>query len=117
MGRPYSEDLRERVLSAVQGGLSVSEACRQFRVGRTSFYRWQNRHNEQGHCRALSLKGRPSQRRKIKDLAAFREFALQHSDKTQAEMAELWGESVNQQIVSRALAAVGITRKKMLALS
>lgn len=65
-----------------------------------------------GHCHALSLKGRPSARRKIKDLAAFREFVLAHPDKTQAEMAQLWGEGVNQQLVSRVLKQLAITRKK-----
>jgi transposase len=32
MGKPYSMDLRERVVAAVIGGLSCNQAAKQFRV-------------------------------------------------------------------------------------
>ena len=37
MGKPYSEDLRKRVVAAVEtGGLSCNQAAKQFGVRRTS---------------------------------------------------------------------------------
>lgn len=110
MGRPYSEDLRERVLSAVKKGMGKSEACRLFGISRNTLHKWQKRLASEGHCHPLSLKGRPSARRKIKDLAAFREFVLANPNKTQTELAELWGDGANQQLVSRMLKQLAITR-------
>ncbi|MBW8882138.1 MAG: IS630 family transposase, partial [Asticcacaulis sp.] len=40
MGRPYSEDLRVRLLLAVDGGLSASAASKQFRISRATAVRW-----------------------------------------------------------------------------
>ena len=33
MGKPYSMDLRERVVSAVEGGISVRQAAKRFAIG------------------------------------------------------------------------------------
>lgn len=35
MGKPYSMDLRERVVSAVEGGISVRQAAKRFAIAST----------------------------------------------------------------------------------
>ena len=53
--------------------------------------------------------GKPS---KIKDQEKFRQFLQEHQEKTQKQMAELWGDNLTQQNVSYAGQKLGITRKK-----
>lgn len=49
MGRPYSNDLRERVVRAViKGGLSRHEAAAQFGVGTSTAINWVRRFRETG---------------------------------------------------------------------
>ena len=49
MGRPYSRDLRERVVAAVeQGGLSRRKAATQFAVGISTVINWVRRFRETG---------------------------------------------------------------------
>jgi len=40
MGKPYSEDLRKRVVAAVEGGLSRRQAATLFEVGVSTVIRW-----------------------------------------------------------------------------
>jgi hypothetical protein len=51
---------------------------------------------------------------KITDWERFREFAKQYGDKTQMQMAKLWGDNVSQQNISDALRKIGLSRKKRL---
>src|SRR6185295_7785276 len=49
MGKPYSDDLRERVVSAVvSGGLSCNQAAKQFGVGISTAINWVRRLRETG---------------------------------------------------------------------
>jgi putative transposase len=49
MGKPYSEDLRKRVVAAVvSGGLSCNEAARQFGVAVSTAIGWVRRQRETG---------------------------------------------------------------------
>ena len=49
MAKPYSTDLRERVVAAVEeGGLSRRQAAAQFGVGESSAIRWVRRFRETG---------------------------------------------------------------------
>jgi len=43
MAKPYSEDLRDRVVAAVEGGLSRREVARRFRVGISTVIEWVRR--------------------------------------------------------------------------
>ena len=36
MGKPYSMDLRERVVVAIEGGLSTGEAAKRFVIGKAT---------------------------------------------------------------------------------
>ena len=49
MGKPYSNDLRERVVAAVQsGGLSCNQAAKQFGVAISTAINWVNRLRKTG---------------------------------------------------------------------
>jgi transposase len=50
MPRPYSADLRERVLRAYEGGLPPAEVARRFGVGLSTVYLWRQQAGAEGRC-------------------------------------------------------------------
>ena len=58
MVRPYSEDLRFRVITAVEeDGLSRHEAARRYRVSPSSVIKWVRTHQRSGRVRARPMGG------------------------------------------------------------
>ena len=58
MGRPYSNDLRERVVRAViKGGLSRHQAAAQFGVGISTAINWVQRFHETGSVKPDRIGG------------------------------------------------------------
>ncbi len=55
MGRPYSLDLRERVVRAVESGMSCREAAEQFEIGVSTAIRWAKRKAQTGSPAALAM--------------------------------------------------------------
>jgi len=113
MPAPYSHDLRQKAIEAVDNGQSQSEVSRNFGISRNTLGAWLKRRKETGDYKALTgfQKGCNP---KIKDLEKFREFVKHNGHKTQGEIARLWGGELSQQNVSDALKKLGITRKKKL---
>ena len=60
MPKPYSQDLRERVVGAVEAGASCHEAAATFEVGVSSAIRWMARLRATGSVRAKPMGGRRS---------------------------------------------------------
>ncbi len=58
MARAYSLDLRERVVAAVAGGNSCTEAAKQFAVSRSSAIKWSRRKRETGSAAPAKIGGR-----------------------------------------------------------
>lgn len=58
MGRPYSLDLRERVVGAVRSGMSCREAADHYEVSESSAIRWVRRDREAGSPAALPMGGK-----------------------------------------------------------
>lgn len=48
MAKPYSMDLRERVIAAIEGGLSRREAAARFGIGESTAINWARRVRETG---------------------------------------------------------------------
>jgi transposase len=58
MSRPYSLDLRERVVAAVdKGGLSARQAAAQFGIGASTAIRWVDRLRKTGSVRPSKIGG------------------------------------------------------------
>jgi transposase len=111
----YSEDLRSRVVSAVEGGMSKSQAARTFSVSLSSVKRYVNK-AERGE--SLAPKKSPGSapklgekaRRLLEDDLQERPFA---SLRDRCEYIEVMtGLSVSRSTMCRAIARIGSTRKK-----
>ena len=130
MAKPYSNDLRRKVIDAIElDGMKRSEASETFRISRNTINLWFQRKAQTGDIK-------PKQRHccghshKIKDWEKFRAWVKQHADKTaegsgrqapelnsgepatQKQMAELWEDEISDRTISRALKKIGFTRKK-----
>ncbi len=94
MPAPYSYDLRQKAIEAVNRGERKTDVCRLLQISRNSLDLWLKREKETGDYQAIanSNKGRKT---KITDEDKFRKFVRENSDKTQKQMAELWGENFN----------------------
>ena len=112
MANPYSYDLRQKVLQAIElDGMKKSEAAQIFQISRNTIDLWLKRRAETGDYQAKPTQP-PGNGHKITDWEKFRAFAAQHGDKTQVEMAELWEGQISARTISRALHKIGFTRKK-----
>ena len=111
MPSPYSYDLRTKAIESVERGEQKATVCRTFGISRSTLHLWLSRKEETGDYHAITgfQKGYGH---KIKDWEMFESFVQEHQDKTQAEMAKLWGDDVTQQNISDALQKIGWTRKK-----
>jgi transposase len=61
-GQSYSEDLRERVLASVDGGMGAYEAAPLFRVSVSYIYKALGRRRASGEVTAKPRSGRPGQK-------------------------------------------------------
>ena len=95
MPSPYSDDLRQKVLNAVDGEYSKSQVSRMFNISRNTIDLWLKRREETGSCSAIRHYRRGPQG-KIADLEQFRAFASEHGHLTQKDMAGQWCEPIRQ---------------------
>ena len=58
MGKPYSLDLRERVVAALEGGLSTDQAAKRFSIGKATAGAWGRLKRSQGDDRPAK-QGKP----------------------------------------------------------
>lgn len=113
MPAPYSDDLRQKVVDAVDRGERKSAVCRMFKISHNTLDSWLKLREQSGSTSA----NRDYQRGpkpKIEDLEGFRRFAQKHGHLTQQEMAQQWQEAISDWTIGRALKRIGFTRKKRL---
>jgi transposase len=114
MPKPYSYDLRQKVMQAIElGGMSQLQASTTFQISRSTINIWCQRKVLTGDYQAKPNLP-PGNGHKITDWEKFKEFAKVNGDKTQVEMAKLWIGEISDRTISRALKKVGLTRKKKL---
>ena len=58
MGKPYSLDLRERVVAALEGGMSTAQAAARFSIGKATAGAWGRLKRSQGDVRPAK-QGKP----------------------------------------------------------
>jgi transposase len=89
MPAPYSNDLREKVMAALKRGETKSHVSQMFSISRDTIDRWLKRQAATGSVQAAQGYQRGHSHR-IQDWEAFRAFAAQHGDQTQAQLAQQW---------------------------
>ena len=111
MGAPYSQDLRQKAIEAIESGTPRGQVCGIFNLHRNRLSRWLKQYRETGTYQAKQgyQKGHSHI---ITDWDKFTAFVQIHGDKTQAEMAQLWEAPVSEETIGRALKRIGFTRKK-----
>ena len=113
--KQYSVDLRERLLGAIDAGLSQAEAARLFGVGTSTISRWRQQRRATG---SVAPKPRTGRRPVIgpDQTAALHEQVARQPDATLAEHCARWaqahGMAVSVATMSRAIRRLGITVKK-----
>jgi transposase len=113
--KAYSEDLRERVLRAVEQGYPRAEIVKLLGISLATIKRYLKQRRELGHVKAKAIPGRPPRK-----LAALQEGLLEqlqaYADVTLERHCELWeqahGVRVSRWTMSEAIKRVGWTRKK-----
>jgi transposase len=112
MAKPYSYNLRSKVIAAIQqDGMKKSEVSQLLNISRNTIDLWLKRQAETGDFKALPNRP-PGNNHKITDWDKFHQFAKIYGDKTQAELAQLWEAKISARTISRALKKIGLTRKK-----
>jgi transposase len=117
MPRPYSADLRERVLADCEAGLGRAAAARRYRLGERTVYRWLAEARAEGRREAKPHAGG---RRPVvagtEDILHELATGPTTSDATLAEQAELYeartGRRLSPSTLCRAFRRHGLTRKK-----
>ncbi len=113
--KQYSADLRERLLGAIDAGLSQVEAARLFGVGLSSIKRWRVRQQQTGTVQALTRPGRTRRIAKTAEAALVAQVRAA-PDATLVEHCAAWaaatGVVVSPSTMSRALRRAGWPRKK-----
>jgi|SRR6266487_1304454 len=113
--KAYSQDLRQRVLRAVDQGTPQAEIAKTFAISVPTIRRYLKQRRERGHVIPKVIPGRPS----IKGAALQAGLRAQleaHPDARREEHCQMWEEKTGMQVspasISRARAALGWTRKK-----
>jgi transposase len=107
--KPYSKDLRLRVLAAVDQGLPREEVAKTFSVSVPTIKRWLKRRRETGNVQPKPIPGRPS--RKGAKLRSWLPKHLQaNADLTLEEHREAFeeefGQTVSTSTIGRAIAGL-----------
>jgi transposase len=112
---PYSEDLRKKIVEAVERGMPKIQAARTFGVGISSVKRYMATYRE---GRSLVPKKRPGSKPKLDESARklLEANLKEHPEATLPQRREflrrVCGVSVSDSTVSRMLRRMGWTRKK-----
>ena len=113
--KAYSQDLRQRVLFAIDQGDSQAEVAEIFAISVSTIKRYLKARRETGHVLPKAIPGRPA----VKGAALQQGFLAQleaYPDATREVHCQMWEERTGIQVstasISRARAALGWTRKK-----
>lgn len=113
--KAYSQDLRQRVVRAVDAGQSQAEIAKTFAVSVATIKRYLKQRRETGHVLPKAIPGRPAKKGAVLQ-ANLRAQLEAHPDATREEHCRLFqaehGIEVSTASISRARASLGWTRKK-----
>ena len=107
--KPYSKDLRLRVLSAVDRGVPREEVAKTFSVSMPTIKRWLKRRRETGDVQPTAIPGRPPRKGAMlkewlpKHLEANDDLTLEEHRQA---FEEEFGEEVSTSTIGRAIAGL-----------
>lgn len=114
--KPYSIDLRERVLAALDRGLSRQKVVTTFQISLASIKRWLAARRDTGNIAPRRASGGPTRTIPPAQDGLLRAQVTAFPDATLAEHAKHWntthGTSLSQWSVGRAIRRLGLPRKK-----
>lgn len=114
--RPYSQDLRERAIAALEAGQETqAEVAARFAIHKSTLEKWWYRRRDTGRCAALPHASGPE--RTLQSCDEFiRTEVKQQPDVTLAELCErvskAHGVSASPSMMCRELQRLQLTRKK-----
>src|SRR5690349_7951376 len=115
--KAYSQDLRQRVLRAIDQGMPRVEIVKTFDVSLATLKRYLKLRRETGEVSAKAIPGRPAKKGSTLD-AGLREQLQAYPDATLQEHCQRWeathGVQVSSATMSRAMQRLGWPRKKRL---
>ena len=113
--KAYSQDLRERVLRAVDLGRTRAEIVQLFGISLATLKRYIKQRRDEGHVRPKAIPGRPPKKRAQVEMSVLSQLQA-HDDATLDQHCVMWeqayGERVSRWTMSLAIKRLGWTRKK-----
>jgi transposase len=111
----YSQDLRQRILRAVDQGMPRAEIIKTFAVSRSTIKRYLKLRRDTGDVKPRAIAGRPSKKGAALQVGLLPQLEA-HPDATLVEHCQLWeathGIQVSSATMSRAVKRLNWTRKK-----
>ena len=115
MGAPYAQELRLRVLAAIDEGLSKTKAHQTFKVSRSTIDDWLKLRPATGKLEA-NTKYHRGPRPTLEAGPELRTFIERHRNCTLGQLAEAWfqerGQTLSAVTFPKTLRKLGYTRKK-----
>ncbi len=113
--KPYSQDLRERAIAALEAGQTQAEVAAQFRIHKSTLEKWWYRGRDTGSCAPLPLAHGPE--RTLQAAEKFiRDEVKKQPDLTLVELCERVEEAkglvTNPSRMCRELKILNLPRKK-----
>jgi putative transposase len=113
--KPYSQDLRERAIAALEAGKTQAEVAEQFQIHKSTLEKWWYRWRDTGSCAALPPASGPQ--RTLQAAEKFlREEVKKQPDLTLEELCErvqkVKGLVVSRSMMCRELKILKLPRKK-----
>ena len=113
--KPYSQDLRERAIAALEAGKTQAEVAAQFQIHKSTLEKWWYRWRDTGSCAALPAASGP--KRTLQDAESFIRAAVKKQpDATLEELCERVQEAqglvVSPSMMCRELKLLNLPRKK-----
>ena len=113
--KPYSQDLRERAIAALEAGKTQAEVAVQFDIHKSTLEKWWYRWRDTGSCAALPTNSGPKRKLQAAE-SIIRAEVKKHPDVTLAELCERVQEAkslrVSQSMMCRELRILNLPLKK-----
>jgi len=111
MAKGYSYDLRLRVIQSVEEGMSPKKASEIYKISRKVIYDWKQLKLKTGDVKRKEGY-QTGHRSIIKDRQALAKFLEQNPNKTGAELARAWPDSISVSSMNKTLRRFGFSYKK-----